>query len=70
MTDLSIKNMTTAEKLSVMEALWNDLCEHDQVESPEWHGEVLAHRDQRRQSGEQQPMDWNEAKESIRQRIR
>jgi hypothetical protein len=39
---LPLEKMTVAEKLRVMESLWRDLTrDEQQLESPEWHGEVL-----------------------------
>jgi hypothetical protein len=70
MTGMRIENMTISEKLSAMETLWNDLCANSQIASPDWHEEVLTKRHQLRNKAEQQPMDWSEAKEAIRQRIR
>ena len=70
MIEINIENMTIAEKLTVMETLWNDLCAHNRIESPDWHQDVINNRHQLRQSGEQQPMEWNEAKNAIRNRTR
>jgi hypothetical protein len=40
-----LDRLSTAEKISTMEYLWDDLCRHaEQVVSPVWHGEVLARR--------------------------
>jgi len=70
MTEISIENMSVAEKLTFMETLWSDLCAHAQIEPPAWHQEVINNRHQLRQSGEQSPMDWNEARQAIRSRVR
>jgi len=65
MASLSIKNMSIEEKLSTMELLWNDLCQHHTAESPIWHQDVLQSRDTRRSAGQDQPENWNEAKKHI-----
>ena len=70
MITLSPEKMTMAEKLSAMETLWNDLCQHSLLDSPEWHESVLASREQQRIAGKQQVMDWDTAKEQIRQKIK
>ncbi len=70
MIEMHLDTMTIAEKLTVMETLWDDLCAHSQIASPAWHQEVLNHRHQLHQSGEQQPMAWSEAKMAIRERIK
>jgi hypothetical protein len=41
---LKIKEMSLQEKLMTMEALWDDLCNEDEVKSPDWHGGVLKKR--------------------------
>ncbi len=69
MIKLSPEKMTTAEKLSAMEILWNDLCQHSTLESPEWHQAVLDLREQQRIAGDQPAMDWEAAKIQIRKQI-
>lgn len=69
MIAISPKDMTTAEKISVMETLWNDLCQHSSLESPDWHESVLLSREQQREAGNQPPIDWEEAKQQIRNKI-
>ena len=67
-SSLSIATMTTEEKLQAMQLLWEDLCRDErQVESPEWHGAVLAAREARVARGEGRFNDWEEAKKRIRQ---
>ena len=70
MIKLSPETMTTAEKLAAMEMLWNDLCQHSELESPDWHQTVLELREQQGIAGEQPAMDWEEAKNQIRQKIK
>jgi hypothetical protein len=43
---IDVQEMTTPDKLRLMEALRQDLsATASEVVSPEWHGEVLAERD-------------------------
>jgi hypothetical protein len=70
MIAITPENMTTAEKLQVMETLWDDLCSHSQLTTPDWHQTVLETRHRQRQSGEQQAMPWSQAKDKIRKRTR
>ena len=70
MLAITPENMTTAEKLAVMETIWNDLCQHSTLESPDWHEAVLTSRERRRVDGDQSPLDWEQAKQKIRNRIR
>jgi len=66
-----ISRLSRAEKLQVMEALWNDLSRDDlQTESPAWHQDALAETERRLQSGAEQLLDWEEAKRELRKRAR
>ena len=48
-----IERMSVAERLQVMEQLWDALCrDAGEIVSPEWHREVLADRKARALSGE------------------
>ncbi|KON47253.1 addiction module antitoxin RelB [Mariprofundus ferrooxydans] len=58
--------MSTADKLTAIEQLWDDLSSHPaNVPSPAWHGEVL---ESRAASGEF--ADLNEVKERLRNKSR
>ncbi len=48
-----IERMSVAERLQVMEQLWEALCrDAGEMASPEWHRDVLADRKARAQRGE------------------
>jgi hypothetical protein len=48
----AVKNMSTLECLRSMEELWDVLCHNEQeMESPSWHGDVLAERTNKMSSG-------------------
>jgi len=49
-----------------METIFNDLCQHSLLESPDWHKTVLKSREQLHAEGNQVPLDWEEAKQQIR----
>ena len=67
---LPLNEMTVAEKLQAMEALWEDLSRNaDALESPEWHRDVLEKRERRIASGESRFSDWEQAKADIRKRV-
>jgi hypothetical protein len=67
---LPLDKMTLAEKLQVMEALWEDLSRNAEAfESPAWHEEELREREKRIASGEVKFVDWEKAKVEIRQRL-
>lgn len=64
---LPLDQMTTIEKIQVMEALWEDLSKNsDEFVSPSWHGEILSRRNKALSEGKDSIHDWNEAKERIR----
>ncbi len=45
MTITEIKNMSIIERLQAMEELWDSLCrEESEIESPEWHKDILESR--------------------------
>ena len=64
---LPLNEMTTADKLSVMELLWDELCRTPQdVPSPPWHGEVLAAREQRLRDGQTGFSDFAAVRDRLR----
>jgi hypothetical protein len=64
---LPLNEMTTAEKLALMELLWEDLRRTpDDIPTPAWHGEVLAAREQQIQSGQAKFVDFEEMCARIR----
>ena len=70
MKTLSVNQMTTAEKLSAMEQLWDDLCHHaEDMQSPEGHNTILQSRKENIASGQSQFVDWEEAKSRIRNAV-
>jgi hypothetical protein len=64
---LPLSEMTTIEKLSLMEVLWDDLCRTaHEVPSPAWHGEILAAREEGLKNGQSRFIDFAEMCERIR----
>lgn len=58
-----LKDMPRLAKLRLMEELWDDLCHSPEgIDSPAWHGEVLAARSARVADGTAQFRDWEEVK--------
>jgi hypothetical protein len=63
----AMETLTRAEKLQMMEALWDDLTRADQpYPSPAWHGEALQATEQAYQAGETGFIDWDTAKQLLR----
>ena len=68
MTRPQIATLPLAEKLELMESLWDSICHEPSATSaiPDWHQEVLADRIARLDSGEESVSSWEEAKVRIR----
>ena len=65
-THLQIDQMTVAEKLRIMEELWDDLrTRAEGVPVPQWHKDLLEERERLVETGEAQFEDW----ETVRKRI-
>lgn len=68
---LKLDEMSLADKLEAMEALWDDLCHHvHDVSVPKWHQEVLSARAEDVKGGKAQFVDWEIAKEKIRESLK
>jgi len=63
MNTVDIKEMSTIERLQVMEALWDSLLhEETEIKSPEWHRGILEERKRKIQSGEAKFISLEELK--------
>jgi hypothetical protein len=68
-TQLQIDQMTTVEKLRVMEELWEDLRSRaGDVPVPQWHKDLLEQRERLVETGEAKFADWEKAKKRITER--
>ena len=69
-TDVSIEKLSVAEKLELMERLWDDLSRRpEDVPSPQWHGDVLAERIAAVREGRTDFVTWDDAKKRLRERL-
>jgi hypothetical protein len=69
MISLPLTQMSRAEKLMALEALWEDLTRNgEEFESPGWHREELSAAEQRVKSGQEQFVNWEAAKDQLRKR--
>ena len=67
---LPLDQMSTAEKLRAMEALWDDLCRREQtVPVPQWHKDILDERERLVVEGKARFTDWEAAKKRIADRL-
>ena len=65
-TTLPIDQMTLAEKLLAMEALWDDLCRREAgLPVLQWHQDLLDERERLVRDGKAQFHDWETAKRRI-----
>ena len=68
--ELRLAEMSLAEKLEVMETLWADLSQRaPEQAAPAWHAEILEERERRLTAGQEEILDWEEAKRRLRQEI-
>ncbi len=69
-TDVSLGSLSVAEKLALMERLWDDLSRRpEDVPSPQWHGDVLAERIAAVREGRTDFVSWDDAKQRLRERL-
>jgi hypothetical protein len=62
-----IEAMPLAEKLQVMEMLWESLSNREEeMEVPQWHKDLLDEREILFQHGKAVSIDWEIAKQRIR----
>ena len=67
-TNQEIQKMPLKEKLRVMEVIWDDLSRSsNKFKSPGWHRDVLEETKKRVERGQEEMMDWEGAKERLRQ---
>lgn len=67
---LQLDKMSTEEKISAMEDIWDDLCRRaDEIPSPPWHNTILQQREEHAQKGMDVFIDWETAKKNIRESL-
>jgi hypothetical protein len=71
MTAIDIAALPVAEKLKLMEALWDSLCTPTDkgVESPPWHAAALKQAEDDLAVGAARSVDWAEAKDGLRRAL-
>jgi hypothetical protein len=66
--ELSLETLSVAEKVRLLESVWQSLCRHSgDVQSPEWHQEVLMERNRRLESDQASISSWSDAKARLLQ---
>ncbi len=67
---LPLDTMSVEEKLQTMESIWDDLCKKENsISSPPWHENILNEREEDLKRGEDQFVDWETAKNNIKNDI-
>jgi hypothetical protein len=67
---LPLSQFSYAQKLDLMETLWDDISKDEQAfESPNWHESVLQERQEALSTGRVKHSDWSEAKERIKRNV-
>ncbi|MCF6311686.1 MAG: addiction module protein [Verrucomicrobiales bacterium] len=67
---LPLEQMNTREKLQAIEILWTDLCRNvEDIPVPQWHRDYLLETKKRSVKGQESPLDWENAKNLLRQRF-
>ncbi len=69
--DISLKDLSIAQKLSLMEQIWVDIeTRPSEIPSPKWHGDILARRMQSIKNNESELVDWADAKKQLLRRYK
>ncbi len=64
---LGIEKLSRAEKLRMMESLWDDLArDTSTLPPPEWHADELKKTELAHAAGEAEFVDWESAKRMMR----
>jgi putative addiction module component (TIGR02574 family) len=70
-SDLPIDKLSLEEKILLMERLWDDLSRRpSDIPSPDWHGEILAERQAAVREGRTSFVEWESAKQRLRDRLK
>jgi len=63
----NIHELPRIDKIKIMEFIWEELSASDQdFESPKWHQKVLSETEERMKNGQEEVLDWDEAKRRLR----
>jgi Putative addiction module component len=65
----AIEDMTASQRAELMEELWKAMSRNPKdIEPQDWHRQVLEERELALANGEDEFIDWEDAKEYIRQK--
>lgn len=61
--EIPLDTLSVSEKVRLLERVWDSLCSRSgDVQSPDWHQEVLEMRKRRLEEGQATVAPWSEAK--------
>ena len=65
-----LHNLTSIEKLKIIEMLWEDLIA-DEINFPDlsWHEKILKATEEEFQAGKIEVLDWKKAKNELRSQL-
>ena len=67
-TALALEKMSLSEKIMTIEMIWEDISSNNSnISSPDWHENVLKIRDENIASGKDKLIDWEVAKQQLRE---
>lgn len=67
---INIEQLPPAEKLTLIERLWQSLAsQSSELAPPTWHESILAERSAALQEGRDSFVDWDDAKQRLRERF-
>lgn len=65
-----LHQLSSKEKLQIIEALWGDLAgDESRLPSPSWHETELKATEDKLLTGEVEVLDWQQAKKELRSRF-
>ncbi len=67
--DLNLSDYTLAQKLQLLETLWDDITRGGGFDSPEWHDAVLKDRQKAYDANKLTSSDWQQAKKRIKKNL-
>lgn len=66
MSVAEVRQLPLAEKLQIMEAIWEDLrARAEEVPVPTWHKELLDERRKAVEEGREEVFEWDAVKDSL-----
>ena len=61
----SVRKMSTDEKFTVINLIWQDIAASSDIPVPEWHFDILRKREESLAAGAAQLVDWADVKEKL-----